>query len=1401
MAEDAPVQPARNARPWPRRRSWQRWLLIGLLSLLLAAGGALVWLDSESGHRFLIGRIARVAPESGLRISVGGIDGSIYSKATLHDVALSDPQGRFFVAPRVDLDWWPFAWLSNRLDIDRLVIRDARLEKLPKLKPTARQGPILPDFDIRLMQFSVGRLTLARGITGREQVATLSGDADIRSGRAVIDLSARVLDGNDAILLSIDSRPDADRFDVDVTVNAPRGGVLAAMAGLKQDANLRVQGDGRWTRWNGTAVGTLDRQPAVSLRLGAARGTYMLAGTVEGSAIAGNGLLQRMSAPRLTLEGRGTFVDRLLDGTLSARSAAMRLDADGAIDLRKGGFDNLRLDLRLDRPQALLKTMAGQDIHALARLDGPMDDLNFAYLLRAKRLAFGKTLLGDVRAEGKGHRAGNRAGMGPLLVPVRLSAAQLDGHGDIVKGILRNFTLDGVLQVQGQRIVSNPMKIRADKLRGALLMVADLQSGTYDFGLNGDITGLLIPGFGVVDVRSALRAVPGAGGAFRLSGQAQAKMRRLDNAFFLGLGGGLPQAQASLSLGPDGRLMLSNLRLTAPLIALAANGYRRPDGSFLFNGAGTHQRYGPFTLGLDGRIEKPRVDLLLAHPLDAAGLRDVHVLLDPDDAGFAFTADGGSTLGPFTGTGQLQLPRGGQAVIAVARLAVAGAIARGDIRPVTGGLDGRLAVSGPVTGFVALQPVGQIQQIATELTAADARFDGPTPIAVRQGKLTATALLDPAGTTIDATLQARGVQTGALRIGQIAANARLVDGRGTIIASLSGQRGRLFALQLEADVAPGRVQLVGSGTLDRRAIRLTRPAIFTRIDDRETGGWRLSPATILYAGGSAQLAGQVGGAATRIEARLQKLPLSLLDIANSDLGLGGQATGTLSYAKPRYGIPTGTANLRVRGLTRSGLALSSRPVDLGVNAVLTNDRLAARATVESEGKTIGRAQALMTPLGNGTLLERVRDAPLFAQLRYNGTADTLWRLTGIEIIDLSGPAAIGADIRGSLANPSIAGSVASDDATIGSPVTGMRLTGVKARGRFGGSQLVMSSLSGVTKGGGTVTGSGRFEFAGAHGVGMDLSFQTDNAALLERDDIAATVTGPLTIRSDGVGGTIGGDLALNRSRFTLGRAAAVAQIPELRLIEVNRRGEEFEAPAAAAPWKLAIKARARNRLMVTGLGLDSEWRADLDIGGTVVNPAIGGTADLVRGGYEFSGRRFDLKEGRIRFDGGTPVNPTLAIVAEANLNGISATINVGGSGLKPIINFTSIPALPQDELLSRLLFGTSITSLSAPEALQLAAAVAALQGGNGGLDPINAVRRATGLDRLRILPADPTINQGTAVAAGKYLTRKTYVELITDGQGYSATRIEYQITRWLSLLSSVSTVGRQSANVRVSKDY
>jgi translocation and assembly module TamB len=427
------------------------------------------------------------------------------------------------------------------------------------------------------------------------------------------------------------------------------------------------------------------------------------------------------------------------------------------------------------------------------------------------------------------------------------------------------------------------------------------------------------------------------------------------------------------------------------------------------------------------------------------------------------------------------------------------------------------------------------------------------------------------------------------------------------------------------------------------------------------------------------------------------------------------------------------------------------------------------------------------------------NAPMLLQLRYAGPADTLWRLSGVEIFDLSGPVAIGADISGRLVEPRIRGSLKADGARLESAVTGTVIERIQAHGRFSGPKLLLTGIAGSTPGGGSIAGSGSVDFSGG-AAGLELKFEATRARLLDRDDIAATVTGPLRISSTGTGGTISGNLRMNSGRFQLGRASAASSVPQLQVRNVGQDAEAAIEVADLKPWKLDVDL-AGNDLRVRGLGIDSLWTTDLKIGGTVDAPRLTGRADLDRGDYDFAGRNFRLERGVIRFRGESPPDPLLDIRAEAQVQGLDASILVQGTGLKPEIRFASVPQLPQDELLSRLLFGTSITNLSAPEALQLASAVAALQSGSGNLDPINAIRRAVGLDRLRIIPADIATGQRTAISAGKYINRRILVEVITDGQGYSATRAEFQVTRWLSILSSVSTIGRASANVRVSKDY
>src|SRR3546814_13411396 len=82
----------------------------------------------------------------------------------------------------------------------------------PQFKPSVKEGPILPDFDIRLASLSVGRLTIAKAVTGKRQAATLRGRVELLSGRARVDLAGRVIGGEDRIIVNLDSRPDDDRF-------------------------------------------------------------------------------------------------------------------------------------------------------------------------------------------------------------------------------------------------------------------------------------------------------------------------------------------------------------------------------------------------------------------------------------------------------------------------------------------------------------------------------------------------------------------------------------------------------------------------------------------------------------------------------------------------------------------------------------------------------------------------------------------------------------------------------------------------------------------------------------------------------------------------------------------------------------------------------------------------------------------------------------------------------------------------------------------------------------------------------------------------------------------------------------------------------------------------------------
>ena len=1366
----------------------RRWIggIAAALLIVLAA----LWLLSESsvGRRIIVDRIEALRPESGLRFEVGRIDGSIWSRATIRDLRVIDTSGVFFEAPKADLDWSPLDWIGNSLTIKRLHADAATLYHLPKLNPSTKKGPILPGFDIRIGELSIDRLAIAKGLSGKPQTGSLRAKADIRKGRAMIDGLIRT-SGGDALTIKLDAEPDGNRFDLAGNLNAPTGGLFAALIGTQRPVTAQLGGRGTWTDWRGALQATASGNRVIALNLAAQSGRYQLDGQLAPSVVT-QGRLMRLTEPMVRVKGSATLANRRLDTQVALQSNALAATAKGIIDLSNSSFDDMRVDARLRQPQALFVNMTGRNIALSAMLDGGFKTARFDYLLTADRAAFDATGFENVRASGQG-----RLGTSPVNVPIRLTAARVTGVGDVAGGILRNLNVDGVLKVTSTRLASDNLRLTSDKLTSRLTLIVDLTNGRYDIGLAGQLGRYFIPGLGIVDVKSALRVIPGANGqGVRIAGRGEAWVRRFDNEFLRGLAGGLPYIETGLERGTDGIIRFVGLKLRAPALRLTGNGYRRKDGTFFFEGSGVQSRYGPVRLRLDGPIARPKVDLVLARPMDSLGLRDVRASLIPSAQGFSWRAAGGSRIGPFTGNGAILLPKGGVTTVQIADLNASGLRATGSLQAVTGGFNGRLALNGSgINGTLDFAPAGGIQRIEAHLLARDAKLAGPPQIAARRAKIDAVALLDPRGLSLSGSIDGQGIRYGDIALASLNATGNLRGGSGEVRARFAGSRGRAFDLNTVAQFSPDRISITGSGSIDRRPISLSGPAILTR--DRE--GWALAPTALTLAGGSAQVSGRFGET-TALDANLRGMPLSVLDIVNPELGLGGSASGTISFAQGS-GAPTGRANLRVRGLTRSGLVLSSKPVDAGINAVLSADGLVARAIANSDGQTIARGQMRVGPIGSGDLMDRIATAPLFAQVRVNGPADTLWRLTGVEGIDVSGPVAVAADIGGTLNSPQIRGSLATQDMRLESANTGTRLTGMQARGSFTGSRLAVDSFT-AKAGPGTVSGRASFDFSGGT-LGMDIALDAKNAELIRRDDVAATVTGPVRILSSGSEGTITGDVNVVRSRFQLGRASAVAAVPQLKVRELNPPADRVQPRAPPMRWALDVRARAANQLIVTGLGLDSEWAGDINIGGTLDAMRITGRLDVIRGGYEFAGKRFDLDRGTIRFQGLSPPDPVLDIQANANIQSIAAIIKVTGTASRPEIAFSSTPALPQDELLSRLLFGTSITNLSAPEALQLAAAVASLRGGGGGLDPINAVRRAIGLDRLRIVAADATTGAKTAIAAGKYITRRTYVEVVSDGQGYSATRIEFQVTRWLSLLSTISTIGRQSATVRISRDY
>jgi translocation and assembly module TamB len=1409
MASEAPVAEADTPRRRRKRdvaRSTAKWLGIAIGAIVILIAAFLIWLNTDPGRRYIVSQINNLETASGLDIDIGRIEGSIFGDLTIHELVLRDPKGTFFYAPSARVDYRPFAYFRNHIDIRELEIPRARLMRLPELRPGDPNAPLLPDIDIDVGRLRIGQLFVDAAVSGRRHVMRIDSRIRIDDGRAQVGfaldtLRAPGVAGGDRLVMRIDSVPEQNRLDLAMLARGPADGFLAGVTGLNKAIVAHLEGRGSWSDWNGRFRAALGGQSFANISVQAREGTYTIAGPMRLDLVLA-GQAQRLVAPLTMVNLVTTWENRRADLRFRANSRAAAISAQGVLDLGRNRFEALEIAARISEPGAIAPNLRGRDVRLALLLDGEMRRPTVGYELRAASLGFGTTTVQGLRARGRAQVRDDR-----ILVPMVATAERILGLDPALGGLLTNVQLSGDLAVNGTQIVSDNIRIRSDRLAGTAVIAFDLARGIYRMGLQGRVNGYRIEGVGLVDVTTDLDVVTNARG-FGIHGRFVARTRQLDNAAVRDFLGGVATISANLALDPSGVIRLDGIRLTAPLLRITGGeGTYSPNGRLDFRLRGNSSAYGPLSVRITGTQAAPQVQLQAANPGLGFGLRGVNATVRSTPQGWAIQATGQSAYGPFAADVVI-LTRRGPMTIQINALTIAGVTFTGRVsQSPAGPWVGTLTMTGQgIEGVARLGAEGRYQRVEVAATANGAQIPGDVPVTIQRAIINGTAVLYPDAPAIVGDVQVAGLRSGQLFLETARARINYRGGTGRAEIFAQGSNAVPFRIGATAALSPNHVRAAMQGSVNAIPFRLAQPA-----DIRKIGpDWQLSPATIVLPQGNVRLAGRYGPSGMVVQSRLANFDLSIVNALSPGLGIGGRATGSLDFALPAgSAFPRAEARLSLTDFTRSGIATRSEAVNVALAGSLLPEGGQLAAAIRRNGALIGRVQVRLNPLGPaaGSWTTRLFAAPLAGGIRYNGPADVLMSVAGLAGHQLFGPIAVGVDFSGRVQAPQFAGVVRSTNLTYVNDQYGTRITNLALQGRFSASELEIVSLTGRA-GDGTLQGSGRIGLAAAAGFPMDLRFRFDDAQLARGDDIGATATGDVRItnsRADGA--LIAGELELPEVRYQIVRQAA-AEVRQLA--GVRRRGEPLvdpnatvEAGGVPSSWRLDLRVHADNRVFVSGMGIESEWSTDLRVQGTSTTPSIVGNVELIRGTLSVAGRRFNLEEGRVIFTGARPPNPQIAIRAVADIDDVEIVINVGGSANNPQIAFAANPGLPQDEIISRILFGSSVTEISALQAVQVAASLNSLRGGGGGgLNPLGQLRSATGIDRLRILGADQATGRGTALAAGMYLSDDIYLEIITDARGFTATQLEIALSRALSVISQFGSGNNgTNVNVRYSKDY
>ena len=493
--------------------------------------------------------------------------------------------------------------------------------------------------------------------------------------------------------------------------------------------------------------------------------------------------------------------------------------------------------------------------------------------------------------------------------------------------------------------------------------------------------------------------------------------------------------------------------------------------------------------------------------------------------------------------------------------------------------------------------------------------------------------------------------------------------------------------------------------------------------------------------------------------------------------------------------------------------------ELGGNLMGHALSLGGPARVETDGSAIDLdgldlrlgATSLRADLGIGTSGAPADLAMPQRALRGSLAADVdLGMINDLAVLDgqrLGGRLTADLTLAGRVGRPVVRGTTSLSDGLVEDQISGAYLRDITLQLVGDGDRLVIERLTANDRENGRVTGKGEVGLASAGGPSADLGLEFTSLRVLNNDLGQARISGDLSITRGGQGLRISNRrLVVDRADLLIPEGGGVT-VPELAVEEVYRPGQAPQPPASeeadgvALPIRLDLTVDIPGQLFVRGRGLDSEWGGGLKITGTAAEPSIVGEIKFRRGSLDLLAKRFAIEEGIITFTGDTPPIPYLNLTAVTDAEEVEAKIVIAGPATKPKLTLLSEPELPQDEVLSRILFGKSVSTITPMQGLRLAVAVRELQGGESGA--FDRLRAGLGVDTLDVGSEETASGESeTTVRAGKYLSDKVYLEVQRGATSESGkARVEVEVTPHVSVETEASENAQTGVGLLWRYDY